>query len=48
LCHSPIINLVHPTSYTIKADPTRWPLPAVIKYLPTILTRVMRNRVLAR
>jgi hypothetical protein len=48
LKRSPVLDIVHPASYGMKADPLRWPLAEIFKSLPRILWRVMRNRVLPR
>jgi 2-polyprenyl-3-methyl-5-hydroxy-6-metoxy-1,4-benzoquinol methylase len=42
------LNLVHPETYQIKANPKRWPLPVVLKNLPAIVLRVIRNRIFAK
>ncbi|HTQ31390.1 MAG TPA: methyltransferase domain-containing protein [Opitutaceae bacterium] len=42
----PILNLVHPATYQIKSNPLRWPLPTVLRSLPAILFRVIKNRLL--
>jgi len=43
-----ILDLVHPSTYQIKSDPLRWPLGAILRHLPAILARVIRNRVFSR
>jgi len=48
LARAPILNLVHPSSYAIKSDPMRWPLPVIVRHLPAIVARVFRNRLLPR
>ena len=44
----PLLDLVHPESYLIKSDPARWPLPVILRHLPAILARVLRNRLFSR
>jgi SAM-dependent methyltransferase len=41
----PIFDIVHPDSYMLKSNPLNWALKDVILYLPSILKRVLKNRV---
>ena len=42
-----LLDVVHPATYRIKSDPLRWPLPVVVKNLPAIALRVVKNRLLS-
>lgn len=44
----PVLNLVHPATYQIKSDLMRWPLPTVLRHLPAMTGRVLKNRVFSR
>jgi len=41
-----LLDVVHPATYRIKSDPMRWQLSVVLKNLPAILLRVVKNRLL--
>lgn len=43
-----LLDVVHPATYRIKSDLMRWPLATVLRGLPAMTGRVIRNRLLPR